>query len=222
MICMYNINIFLRLYLWPSCYPGSLPMLMVPGLALTYDVWYLRAISSFAKGSVRFETAHWILQDAFENWSALAIPTSLSYGDFEVLCLSWAGTGAVAGSMVARVNVQNLSCAAALHSGLQEATSDRSNRCIALRFTVIISIEIHPAEFFDLLLATNCFSVLDVSYDLPVPRSFDTHSNGWRYEWPPSTSHTHTSHIFASHWIIWQLPAAQSRRADLQSWKMHD
>jgi len=48
----------------------------------------LRAISSFAKGSVRFETAHWILQDAFENWSALAIPTSLSYGDFEVLCLS--------------------------------------------------------------------------------------------------------------------------------------
>ena len=96
--------------------------------------------------------------------------------------------------MVARVNVQNLSCAAALHSGLQEATSDRSNRCIALRFTVIISIEIHPAEFFDLLLATNCFSVLDVSYDLPVSRSFDTHSNGWRYEWPPSTSHTHTHH----------------------------
>jgi hypothetical protein len=39
-----------------------------------------------------------------------------------------------------------------LHSGLQEATSDRSNLCIALRFTVIISIEIYPAEFFDLFI----------------------------------------------------------------------
>ena len=123
--------------------------------------------------------------------------------------------------MVARVNVQNLSCAAALHSGLQEATSDRSNRCIALRFTVIISIEIHPAEFFDLLLATNCFSVLDVSYDLPVPRSFDTHSNGWRYEWPPSTSHTHThiTHlcIALDHMAVASCAESQSRFAILEN-----
>ena len=69
-----------------------------------------------------------------------------------MLDLSCPGTCSVAGSMVARVNVQNLSCAAALHSGLQEATSDRSNLCIALRFTVILSIEIYPADFFDLFI----------------------------------------------------------------------
>ena len=56
-----------------------------------------------------------------------------------MLELSCPGTGAVAGSMVARVNVQKLSCAAALHSGPQDATSDQSNLCITSHHMAVAS-----------------------------------------------------------------------------------